>query len=206
MERHIPIVMEPSSTASAPSNLFFLKGTYVHVLPFVKNFYPRDFLYRLWKIIEDEHAMRLVFHGRFNRPATSPVDTRCDLMEFMEAFLTTKDSVFLIIADAKKDEIAGLIWFDNCVPGYSAHSNIFMRQRYWGKPAREAGIIGARYAFEILGLSCLWGFTPWKAARNFAVSIGFKYLESLPGYSVVEGKKRDMMIVQLKKEDFLWEV
>ena len=195
---------EVSITArSNPQNngLDRLTGKHVRLWPYAPGYYSRDLVYRLWRIVEDEKAIPLTFWGRFTVLSETPIETRGDLMDFARILATT-NGVLLIVTETQTDALAGFIWFEEIVPKYKAVAGIFMRQKYWGDPATEAGRLGERYAFETLDLQSLWAITPWQAAINYCKRIGFKPIALLPDFALINGRERDVTFLRITRGEF----
>ena len=89
-------------------------------------------------------------------------------------------------------DLAGWLWLEDVILGYRASVNVFMRRRYWGDAAHEAGILLCDFAREVYELPELWAFTPWLTAKRWGERIGFKCLGVLPQWAIVGGKRLDV--------------
>lgn len=195
MDSQVNISTESKSPDKIPDRLV---GKYVKLWPYAPGYYPRDLAYRLWRIVEDEKAIPLIFWGRFGIRRETPIETTGDLIEFVRILATT-NGVLLIVTEIQTEVLAGFIWFEEIVPKYKAMASIFMRQRYWGNAAIEAGILAKRYAFEILDLQSVWATTPWQAAINYCQRIGFKSVAVLPDFILINGKEHDVTFLRLTR-------
>lgn len=178
-----------------------LTGKQVRLWPYASGYYARDLVYRLWRIVEDEKAIPLIFWARFAVSRETPVETRGDLIDFAR-ILGTTNGVLLIVTEIQTDALAGFIWFEQIVPKYKAMAGIFMRQKYWGDPAIEAGRLAERYAFETLDLQALWAETPWQSAVNYCQRIGFKLMAVLPDFTLINGKEHDVTFLRITKGEY----
>lgn len=179
-----------------------LTGKHVRLWPYSRGYYPRDMVWRIWSMVERERAVKTLFWGRFFGGNDLPVDPRGDLQDFVEIFSAKSNAILIIVTDAVKDEMAGVIWFDDIIPKYRATANIFMRQKYWGAAALEAGHLALRYLFGNFDIQYVWCFTPWKAAKVYAGSLGFKMKAVFDDYTIIEGKERDIFVLRLSRGEY----
>jgi len=178
-----------------------LTGEHVKLWPYAPGYYPRDLAYRLWRIVEDEKAIPLIFWGRFAVSRETPIEIRGDLVDFAR-MMGTANGVLLIATEVQTEALVGFIWFEEIIPKYKAMASIFMRQRYWGDPAIEAGRLGERYAFEVLDLKWIWAMTPWQAAISYCQRIGFKTVSVLPDFALIEGKEHDVTFLRITRGEY----
>lgn len=177
-----------------------LKGEQCELFPYHRGAFPRDTLYRLWAIMEEDGAADKVFHGQ-PIDETLPQSTRGDLFSFCELFSHPMRFLLMVVAKAT-GEFAGLIWFDDLVAGERASANLFFRRKYYGPLAMEAGQISLRYAFAHLNVKVLWAFTPWKEAAGYARRLGFKHIATLAAFTRVNGQMQDVQILRLPREEY----
>ena len=166
--------------------------------PYERGRYPRDTLYLLWRMIEEEHVADKLFFGQTVDPGHAGV--RGDLAAFCDMFSDPRRR--LLIAQAPGDNgtsgaLMGLIWFDDVIPQHRASVNIFMRRRYWGVPARDLAGLALRYIFEAEGLQHVWAYTPWPLAIRMAEAVGFRQVAVLPEFLAVDGAVHDVTILRV---------
>jgi hypothetical protein len=106
-----------------------LTGQHVRLYPYQRGAFPREVLYACWRAVEDEGAAPRLFYAQLCADEAH----RGDLPEFI-AYMTDPKRLVYIAQRLKDDSLAGLVWFDDIVPGYRAAANIFYRRRCWGAP------------------------------------------------------------------------
>lgn len=181
-----------------------LEGQYVRLWPYSRGYYPRDTLYHLWRLVEEDNAAPSLFHSQLCPIPTVPYEWRGDLVEFVKVF-ESESRILLIAQSVQKDEIAGFFWFDDVVSKFRASCNIFYRRRYWGHPAREASRLAIGYGFEFLEFKSVWAYTPWDHAAKHAEAVGFHPLISLPEMfqsQNSDGKLYPLHILRLTRQEW----
>jgi len=159
----------------------------------------RDLPYQLWLIMEKEGILKYVFFD-------SPTDAmgqkaHADLAHFVNFFSDPKKMI-LIVQHIESKELAGMTWFDLERPNYRCLANWWIRRRFWGPPAREAGIMSCDYMFNCIGMEHIWGFSPWETSAKSGMSFGFEYMATLPDYFIINGKSQAAHIVHYAKANF----
>jgi RimJ/RimL family protein N-acetyltransferase len=188
--------MEPQSDISPTGSEYRHVGEYCSVWPYVRGHFSRDFLYRLWTLIEAEHDWPSILWEY--EPSTTPIDQHGDLVEwiyYMQSLLDPK--ALLMVQDQLSKEIAGLIWFYRQKED-SAHASIWISKRYRGTAlTRDAVSMGLEYAFYARHWKTVYAVTPWAIARNLLKRCGFSQLASVPEYF-----GRDVHLMAIKEKDY----
>jgi len=166
------------------------------VWPYARGYFSRDFLYRLWTLIEAENDWSSILWEY--EPSETPIDQHGDLVEWiywMQNLLDPKS--LLMVQDGISKEIAGLIWF-NRQKADSAYGAIWISKRYRGTPvSREAVSMGLEYAFYARGWKTVYAVTPWAIARNLLRRCGFSQLAKVPEYFGI-----DVYLMAIKEKDY----
>ncbi len=170
-------------------------GQTVRIWPYARGLYPRDTLYRLWRVIEECGAGPKLFWGSHD-----PATIHSDLTAFVKFFDDTQTRCLLVVTTPDAQEIAGAIWFDDFVPQYRCFGSIFIRPKYAGAPAMEAVHLALNYAFTALDVRQVWGVTPWKTAKALCQRCGFDVVATLPGLTQLDGIPRDVTILRKMRE------
>lgn len=192
--------MDNSSTASAISELDRYTGVHVRVLPYVRGCYPRDMLYRLWHVIEQEGASEKLFFSGF--PRGTPISCHGDLIHFMQV-CSEPGRVTLLIESVADQELAGAFWFEDFIPDWRCLASIFIRRKYWGAISEEAARLSLAYAFEQFNLQAIWALTPWATARSLSQRCGLTEVATLPGFVTdADNEPRDVSIWKVTKGEF----
>lgn len=173
-----------------------LVGTSVRLWPYVRGYYARDTMYRLWKTIEDAQAGPQLFWGSQDRQ-----EIHGDLVMFCR-FFDDASRHLVILTNLDGSAIIGCIWFDELIPEYRAFGSIFLVPDSRGKQSQEAIQLGIRYGFETFQLRSIWGLTPWPAAVRLCHQAGFETVAVLPGFTKLDGICRDVTVLRLTKEQF----
>ena len=171
------------------------EGKFCSVWPYLRGHFERDFLYKLWCIIEAEQDWKSLLWEM--PPSDTPIDQRGDLIEwihYMESILDPKS--LLMVQDNQSKEIAGLIWFNRQKPD-SAHGAIWMSKKYRGGYTREAVKLGLEYAFYARGWQTIYAITPWAVARNLLRKCGWTQLAKVP-----ELYGRDVYMMAIKEQNY----
>lgn len=176
-----------------------LEGQYARLHPYTRGYSSRDLLYLLWRFMEDEGGAARLFYAQ--TVAETPISQRGDLTEFL-AYFNDPKRLLVVVQNIKTDQLAGMVWFDDLVPGFRAAANCFYRRRSWGHPAREGSRLAVGYAFELLGLRSVWAYTPFPEAAKHAEAIGMHRVAVLPGFVSINESPRDVHILKVHREDF----
>lgn len=167
----------------------------IRLFPYVRGYYPRDTLARLWGYVEAQGAARKLFYAQ---PGTD--EERGDLTHFVEYFADSARRLLLI--PERDQQPMGLVWLDDIIPGFKAAMNVFYRRRFWGTPAREATTLAVAYCFNDLHFQTLWGYTPWPEAQSHAEAVGFQAVARLPGFARCDDRPLDITILRLEKGEW----
>ncbi len=173
-------------------------GEHVRLHYYQRGVFPRATLYTLWRHVEDAGAWRQLFYAQ---PVQDEIE-RGDLTEFVKYF-TDPGRILFLAQSLKTDDLAGMVWFDDLVPGFKATANIFFRRRYWGAPALEGARLGLGHIFDTLKVESIWAYTPWKHAVSHAERAGMMRVATLPGYVRVDGAPRDIHVMRVRREEFV---
>lgn len=171
------------------------EGKFCCVYPYARGYFDRDFIYKLWCLIEAEHDWPSIMWE--SEPSDTPIDQRGDLIEwvhYMESFLDPK--ALLMVQDNRSKEIAGLIWF-NRQRSVSAHGAIWISKAYRGLFSREAIQLGLEYAFYARHWQTVYAVTPWPVARNLLLKCGWRELAKVP-----ELYGRDVYMMAIKENEY----
>lgn len=158
--------------AAAPPIFHVLQDDALTILPYARGVYAPDTLYGLWRLMYDNNALRQVFYMQAVRHERE----RGDLPFFMEYF--TNAWLFLVY---DQETLAGAVWFTDTT-AYKGNIGVFYRKASRGAFAREATDRVCRFAFQHGGYRMIWGFTPWRAALQLGLEIGFELIATLPDY------------------------
>ena len=190
---------EPSSTDLGIYDIRRLEGPHVTLTPYDRGFYRRDLVYQLWALMEKEQAIDWVF---YETPLQDEAKhAHGDMVHFINYF-DDPCKIILVVQHNESQEIAGLCWFDIQCDRFRALANWWIRRKFWGKPAREAGVIACDYIFHNLKIPHIWGYSPWLTSAKSGMSFGFDYVVALPDYVRAKGKVMDMHVVYLSQQKF----
>lgn len=154
----------------------------------------RSILGVLWQLMDREGATAKVFHAQ-----QGPETERGDLVEFVRYFDDPKRHLIIMVDGT---EPVGMVWFDDLAPGYRAAINIFYARKVWGARSRAATAAAITWAFPGLGVTSLWGYTPWKTAARHGQALGFSIVAVLPGFACIAGTPHDVTILRLLREEW----
>ena len=186
--------MPSEAVAENPS----LDADGVRLWPYSKGCYRRDFLYQVWKIVEDSGDFVRLFAGSFPTPMTE-LDARMNLEAFAVYF---QDKLLTVIEDTEREEIAGFFWLYDMVAGHRASASVFFAKQYRkGKKPRAAGRLFRDYAIQTLGFKYLWTYTVWDNAAQYAEDLGFKTVTILPELELVDGEAKDVIVLRYGGEE-----
>ena len=179
-------------------------GKHVKLYPYVRGLWPPETLFTLWQMMRDQDAGEKIFFGRPG--GGTPYSTAGDLVDFVKFFEPEPPAqrhLLLAQSQAEPDQIVGIFWFDDLVPGHRAAGSVLYRKRYWGEPAREASRLALAYGFEVLGVGSIWAYTPWRTGFKHAEAAGMNHVATLPNYVIAaDGKPMDLHILRVLKEEF----
>lgn len=169
--------------------------------PYFRGLYARDFLYHLWKLMDNEGAAKLIFFGQ---DVGDEEAIRGDLTEFLRFFEPVIPGQRMIIAVEHKTqkEIMGFCWFDTIIADVKANFGVFYRQKFWGPDTRSASRAVLDYGFQTWNLQMIYAYTPWQAARQHGLAIGMRELCKLPDYVKIKGNAQDVYCLGISKEQF----
>lgn len=188
--------MEQQSATSLIGCDYKYAGSYCSVFPYVRGHFSRDFLYRLWCLIEAEGDWPSIM---WDRPASdTPIDQLGDLVDWIHSIENLLDpKALLLVQDGLTKEIAGLIWYYRQKED-SAHGVVWISKKYRGTHlSRDAIRMALEYAFYARHWKTVYGVTPWAIARNLLRRCGFTELAKIPEYY---GK--DVYLMRIKEEDY----
>ena len=168
----------------------------VKLWPYIRGVYSKDVLYRLWRVVEESGAGPSLCWGQHD-----PEPMRHDLPSFVRFAEDPGRHLFLLTNDDGK-EIVGCLWFDDIIPNYRCFGSIFMRPSHRGDESLEAMRLGLAYAFGPLHMQQVWGITPWNAAKQLCLAVGFAEVAVLPGFAWVHGRPQDVTVLRLIKETY----
>jgi RimJ/RimL family protein N-acetyltransferase len=133
-----------------------------------------------------------------------PVDTRGDLLSFIAYFAGEGESykITLVAEDTDSGEVVGAVWYDKIQPEWSAFANIWMRKKYRGAVAFEAGRECLTFAFEHYKWQKIWALTHWVHSVKFAKTVGFQHVVTLPEFMIADGKPVAAHMLCLTKERY----
>ena len=187
--------MEQLSTNSAHEETpLCLTGEYVKLWPYIPDAYPRDILYRLWRLIEDDGAFPRLFWGH-----SDPEQTRMDLPKFCR-FSTDESRQLLFITTPDGEEIIGCTWWEDMKIGHQAFGALFMVKEFRGMAAVEATRLSSDWAFAHYQCIQLWALTPWPAAAIIIAHSGYERVATLPQFAISDGKFQDVGVFRKVRE------
>jgi len=172
-------------------------GRLVRLWPYLRGAYPKDTLYRLWRLVEEAKAFHQLFWGLH-----TVEEKHGDLEHFCRYFSEDSGRLLFIVQNTNMDEIAGFLWFDDVIPNTRAIGSVFMALGYRGKAGIEAVRLFCDYGFEELKLQAIWGVTPWPQAARLITEVGFDRMAVLPDFAQVDGIDHDVRVFRLRKEQF----
>ena len=181
-----------------------LTGKQVQLWPWSRGYYPRDVLFYLWRMMEQEQMTNTVFYSQTSTTEQTPVSTHMDLIEFVHFFSDAQHCRLLIIPQhIASGEMIGFIWFDNVILGQTATGNIFYRRKFWGDVGQEATRLALKYAFEALHVKKVWGQSPWRAATAHIERAGFFKVCDVPE-AVIDrrGIARTLFVRAITRKEF----
>ena len=187
--------------ASEPQDIeALLTGERVRLVVYVRGFYPRDTLLRLWEAVEADGASLDILYGLRSSKATEPVDVRGDPQDFL-AYFSDEKLILLIVMTKDLGELVGFFWLSDVVPKFRATVNLFVRKKFRGRHAVEAARIFRDYAVHGLGFPTLWGLTPWKHSAVMGRWLGMKTVATLPNFQLIDGAAVDVYILKYEAID-----
>lgn len=169
----------------------------LYLWPYVRGAYPRHTLYELWCLMEQSQGAPAIFYGQ-----VCPDEAwRGDLVQFVRYFEPEvglpRQLVFL--EDRTTTRILGYLWFDVIQPGYSVSIGVFYA-RPTPTPTRLRGTrLALAYAFEVLDVTMIQAFTPWKNALWHAKQVGMTHVATLPRFVCVQDRARDVYVAVKEK-------
>ena len=169
-----------------PDAAALLTGTHVRLWPYSARHMPRDAVFLVWQALEAEHAWPRIFWWQ-----DLPDAHKGDLVAFAW-YMRERVPLLVQVGD---NPLAGLIWFDEMVAGLRGNISIWFAKDAWGALAEEAGRLATQYAHQALTLPQVWGVSPWKAARDFAVRCGYSHVATFPRFVRVNGTPRPLYYV-----------
>lgn len=185
-----------------------LSGEQAQLVPYFRGVQGPDFIAGLWHLMVEDNALEHVFQAVM--PGDRLADLAYDLTNFVRFFDPLDGSRVLVVVVAKATDeqpeaIAGLIWFDELIPGHRASINIWIRQPYRGGLAREAARLAIRGAFLRWELQTLWASTPWQSAYAIARRCGFKPEAVLHQYVHTRHGLMDLHVLRLSRAELFLE-
>ena len=145
--------------------------------------YPPETLYHAWKAMADAKALDHVFYEMPIRD--------------LEAFCAyMSNAVLFLVVTREAPQVVGLVWFTGVTP-YKGSIGIWYRKELWGDYSRMLTSRVGTYVFHVFGWEAIWGFTPWRAAVQHGLKIGYKAVATLPQFVQVGTKVMDLHVVRL---------
>lgn len=167
----------------------------IRLLPYARGIYGRDTLYTIWRLIEDEQMAQQIFYSQ----QCTDERWRGDLVECVSYFNSIHPQRMLVIPQDKASEaLMGLVWFDHL--GHVGSIGLCYRKQFRGKRSHEATKLACQYAFEVLGFTRIFGFTPYKEAIRHGLAMGWTRVGTLPGFVRIHGQDRDLYQIMGMKE------
>lgn len=156
-----------------------MQGKHISLWAYVRGEAARDLPYTLWQMVEEAGDWKKLFWVDAFQPSRVPMFG--DLVHWVDFMHSVYDpKVFVLVADNETGAIAGFIWF-NRLSAESVYGSIWIAPKFRGKPhVREAGVLGLRWAHELLRVPVVYTITPWPEVKNFDKRIGFKELAVVP--------------------------
>lgn len=169
---------------------------HVSMFPYVRGHFDRDFLYRLWTLIEAENDWPAIMWDY--KESDTPISQHGDLVEWIHYMESPFDpKALMLVQDNDTKRICGLIWF-NKIKADSAHGSIWMSREARGQPhVREAVNLGLEYAFYARGWKAVYALTPWAVAKNLLRRCAFTEVAVIPD---VFGPK--VYLMAIKESDY----
>lgn len=167
----------------------------VHLCPYDPEAFDEDFLVKLYRKTKDDGLMELVF------PAMAST---------LNAFVSYLHARPMVIGCLKLPDypVVGFGWL-NEAEGYdgarkASFGFTFFRQ-FWGKSEiGEISKLAIRWWFTECRIDVLYGATLSfnRAARLFAIRMGFTSVGNMPGFFIRDGEMLDAHLVCLRKSDW----
>lgn len=158
--------------------------------------FPRDALYLLWRLVEDERGAPTLFYPQ------GAESHRGDLVDFVSTFSGPGRMLLVAQSLGEAPTLMGMIWFDQIEVGRRANVNIFFRKAHYGPPVMDLSRLALAWAFETLRLASVWAFTPWPVAGQLCQRMGFGKVAALPEFVTVGDTPLEVHVWRLRKEDF----
>ena len=157
-----------------------MQGKYVTLWIYSRGEAARDLPWQLWRMVEDAGDwQRLLWTDPYDETRVPKFGDLTHWVGFMHGDGDPKQ--FLLVADNETGDIAGFIWFNRVRMKESAYGSIWMAPKYRGRPhVREAGVLGLRWAHEIMEWPTVYTITPHPDVRNFDRKIGFEDVAFVP--------------------------
>mgnify|MGYP001576748414 CR=1 FL=1 len=180
----------------------FVQGPHVALWRWQRSNDQGELAYHLWQTMRAEDVHLRYFHEEF---VGAHGHLRGDLACFITHYLLPPDRANLIITAKDSGIIYGVIDF-----------HVFASQRYamfgvWTtkagrKHAQEAGKLATSWAFCVLPVDTLFGFSPHKYVQEYGIRGGWTSLGHIPRFFVdaTSGEKKPMYGVTVTRED--WEL
>ena len=181
---------DKSSTAGASSP----ETGIVRLWPYVPGVYGRDALYRVWRAMENEGAMPHAFWDRALHPETCG-----DFTSFIRTFEGSATTVLFMVEGPPGHGLIGCLWLSEIMPNHQAFLSIWMARKF-RRFAREASRQAIDSAFSMWNFQQLWAITPWAAARNLALHMGFRREALLPAFCRFPEQHYDVHVLRLTRE------
>lgn len=146
--------------------------------------YPADTLYHAWKAMHDAQALARVFYEQ-------PVH---DLEAFCE-YMT--HAVLFLAVTRESPSVVGAVWFTGVTPE-RGNIGIWYRKELWGEYSRTLTRRVCTYAFHTFGWRHMFGFTPWRAAAQHGLTLGWQAIATLPQFVRVGTRLLPLHVIRLE--------
>jgi hypothetical protein len=168
--------------------MVILEGANCKIVNYERDSMKKEILYDLWKMMDED--------GDLNRVLWS--FEKYDLTQFIQYMSDTHNLLF-IIYNEDYSEYAGLIWVNEIMPNFKAHTAIYIRKKYRKVLTDEASKLSIDFMFKHFNLNELWSHTPYPNAHKLSLRLGSTEIAILPNYLLIKGVPHDYHISRLSR-------
>lgn len=154
------------------------------IFPYARGlWYPPATLYAVYTaMVADRSLYRVLYEAQ-----------RLDLEAFMAYF--TGAALYLAVAP-DNDTLLAAVWF-TAVTDHKAQIGIWAARQARGILAQRIVAHVIQFAFALYHWQTIWGLTPWRAALDLGLRIGFVHVATVPGFITTgRGKTLPMYVVR----------
>jgi RimJ/RimL family protein N-acetyltransferase len=165
-----------------------LEGTNCNIYSYERDSFKPDIFHKLFALMEeDEDSYKVLWPFEYH-----------DLIQFIQCISDPHVLLFIIFTKDYKDFV-GFTWFNEVVPHFKAHANLFIRKKYRKILTDEASKLSLDFMFKHFDLKEIWTHTPWENAHKLSLRLGFTETAVLPDYVLVKNEPQNFYISKLKR-------